>query len=120
MPTIKTMLSRLSFQDFVSLAEQAERERLANERLERIEAAELGSIAARAARAAREKQEIMALHRPEYIYIKNAQTKEKRYQKHIRFANFEREHFKRGLTPAASDSAAPSNPQESGDNTPSG
>jgi len=88
MNTIKAVLRRMSFQDFVSLAEQTARLTAANERMAAIENAE------KRTKINREKVvgfEILRLGRPEYVYLKNARAKAARYRKHIAFARFERD-----------------------------
>jgi len=77
MKPISVVLRDMCFQDFVNLAERAERERCANERLDAIEQAE----AAKRQRAeAFELEELKKLDRPEYMFLKNAQLKEKKYR----------------------------------------
>lgn len=83
---IGRVLSSMSFSDFVSAAERAERERKANERLANIETAE---VQRQAAAAAHEQDELAKERRPEYRSVKNAKSKNKRYERHIRFVIYE-------------------------------
>lgn len=77
MKAIGIVLRGMSFQDFVNLAERAERDRCANERLHAIEQIEADK---KARAAAFEFEELKKLDRPEYRFLKNAQLKEKKYQ----------------------------------------
>lgn len=79
---ISTVLDGIQFDDYVSLAEQAERERLANERMQAVESDKL-------------KVERELPERPEYIQFKNAVVKEKAYRKHVAFARWEDAQFRR-------------------------
>jgi len=72
MRTMQAVLGNMTFQDFAKLAEQAERERLANERLAVIEAAQERKAAEL---AERERAELLKIGRPEYHTLAGARLK---------------------------------------------
>lgn len=78
--TIKSVLQRMDFSDFVQAAERAERERRANDRLAEIEARD----AQRRQKARRDDfKQIFDMDRSEYQYLRNATAKHKQYQRWI-------------------------------------
>jgi len=84
MTDIRSILSHMTFWDFVRAAEAAERERLADEHLAKMRRKKGRQPAEEAARCA-------AMGRPEYLYEKNAAKREDCYQKHVAFENWEAE-----------------------------
>ena len=86
MKTISAVMSRMSFGDYVSAAEQAERERIANERLAAIEKSDLDR---RQNTEQFEQGELLEAGRPEYKFAKNAKAMNKKYKRHIEFRNYE-------------------------------
>lgn len=82
--SIATVLTKLTFGDYVKMAEQAERERLANECLAQIEAKNAKNKAQAELKA---QHELQTLERPEYTDLKHAKHKDALYRRHIAACN---------------------------------
>lgn len=84
---IGEVLARMTTQRLMSLAEQAERARLANVRLERIE---MEAARKQAQAKELEEQRLAEMGYPEYRSARNAAWKRKRYHKHLQSQAWER------------------------------
>lgn len=73
---IKDVLNTMRLEDFISAAEAAERERLANQRLEKIELADMQRRAIMKAADHNDEADY-----PEYVSARNAKRKSDRYRR---------------------------------------
>ena len=77
---IGKILRALTLPNLASAAEQAYRQGVANDRLMRMEAERARKVAQQ---KTFERQELLRLGRPEFLYLRNAQKKEAQYQRYL-------------------------------------